>query len=308
MTVRPDAAAPDTTTVAAPDTDRTLRLVWPQWQGASRENATSLVPELPPEEARRGYAVGARVLEALLPPHEGPTELVPVPSTEQPSSGGIESREAVRESLEAAQAAIARHDAEGVLTLGGECSVSVAPFAALAERYGEDLAIVWIDAHPDADTPATGYDGYHAMAAALLMGHGDREFLDLLPATVPAERFAYAGLHDGEADALELVEQWGPAVFGPESLRESTAPLLDWLAATGASRVAVHLDVDVVDSEEVVLGLGQVPGGLSGAQVRRVIADLGAHSQIVGLTLAEYIPRQAMTLTGMLRGLPLIGG
>lgn len=294
--------------VAAVRTDRTLRLVWPQWQGASRENAISLVPELPPEDARRGYAVGARVLEALLPPHDGPTEIVPVPEAEQPSSGGIESRNAVRQSLEAAQAAIARHEVEGVLTLGGECSVSVAPFAALAERYGEDLAIVWIDAHPDADTPATGYDGYHAMAASLLLGHGDREFLDLLPATVPAERFAFAGFHAGESDALANVADWGPSVFGPEALRETTEPLLDWLAGTGASRVAIHLDVDVVDSDEVVLGLGQVPGGLTSAQVRRVISDLGAHSQIVGLTLAEYVPRQAIALGGMLRGLPLIGG
>jgi arginase len=266
------------------------------------------VPELPPEDARRGYAVGARVLEALLPPHDGPTEVVPVPATEQPSRGGIESREAVRESLEAAQAAIARHDVEGILTLGGECSVSVAPFSALAERYGEDLAVVWIDAHPDADTPATGYDGYHAMAASLLMGHGDQEFLDLLPATVPAERFAFAGLHSGEDDALANLAVWGPEVFGPNALRESSAPLLEWLARTGASRVAIHLDVDVVDSDEVVLGLGQVPGGLSSAQVHRVIADLGAQAQIVGLTLAEYVPRQAIALGGMLRGLPLIGG
>ena len=293
--------------IPSPDTASTLRLVWPQWQGAGRANAISLVPELPPEDARRGYAVGARVLEALLPPHDGPTEVVPVPATEQPSSGGIESREAVRESLEAAQAAIARHDVEGILTVGGECSVSVAPFASLAERYGEDLAVVWIDAHPDTDTPATGYDGFHAMAASHLMGHGDREFLDLLPATIPAERFAFAGLHDGEDDALANVTAWGPEAFGPDALRESSAPLLEWLARTGASRVAIHLDVDVVDSEEVVLGLGQVPGGLTSAQVHRVIADLGAQAQIVGLTLAEYVPRQAIALGGMLRGLPLIG-
>ena len=28
-----------------------------------------------------------------------------------------------------------------------ECSVSVAPFSELANRYGDDLAIVWIDSH-----------------------------------------------------------------------------------------------------------------------------------------------------------------
>ena len=43
-----------------------------------------------------------------------------------------------------------------IVTLGGECSVSVAPFAALARRHGDDQAILWIDSHPDVDTSDTG--------------------------------------------------------------------------------------------------------------------------------------------------------
>ncbi|HLS61832.1 MAG TPA: arginase family protein [Ruania sp.] len=296
--------------IDAPSNDaRTLRLVWPQWQGAGRQNVGLLLPELPEEEARHGYVAGARLLDAILPAHAGPTEVVPVDMAEpeEGSTAGIESRSAILASLAAAQAAIARHDVDRILTLGGECSVSVAPFAALAEKYGEDLAVVWIDAHPDSDTPETGYDGYHAMAATAVTGHGDQEILDRLPATVDPSRFAYAGLHDGEPDALANVAAWGLKSFGPEDLRESSAPLLEWLATTDARKIAIHLDVDTVDSEEVVLGLGKVPGGLSRAQVHRVIGDLGAHADVVGLTIAEYIPRQVMALQSMLRGLPLLG-
>src|SRR5699024_9444414 len=268
---------------------QTLRLVWPQWQGAGRENVSLLLPELPEDLARRGYVAGAQVLDAMLPAHPGPTEVVPVAMDEpnEGSTGGIESRSAILASLTEAQEAIARHDPDRILTLGGECSVSVAPFAALAEKYADDLAVVWIDAHPDADTPETGYDGYHAMAATAVTGHGDQEILDRLPATVDPSRFAYAGLHDGEPDALANVAAWGLKSFGPEDLRESSAPLLEWLATTDARKIAIHLDVDTVDSEEVVLGLGKVPGGLSRAQVHRVIGDLGAHADVVGLTIAE---------------------
>jgi arginase len=166
--------------------------------------------------------------------------------------------------------------------------------------------VVWIDAHPDSDTPETGYDGFHAMAASVLLGYGDPEILDLLPATVDAQRFAYAGLHAGEEDALDNVRQWDIPVFGPDDLREITGPLLDWLAETGAGKVAIHLDVDVVDSDEAVLGLGTVPGGLSRAQVRRMIVDLSAQADVVGLTVAEYVPRNLLQLQEMLDGLPLI--
>ena len=45
---------------------KTLRLMWPQWQGAGRDNVAVLLPEIPFATARTGYAVGARVLNAIL--------------------------------------------------------------------------------------------------------------------------------------------------------------------------------------------------------------------------------------------------
>jgi arginase len=89
-------------------------------------------------------------------------------------------------------------------------------------------------------------------------------------------------------------------------LRESTGPLLDWVAATGCSRAAIHFDVDVIDSNQVVLGLGAEPDGLSSAQARRIVADLDAAVEIVGFTIAEFIPRQVIRLQQILEGFPLI--
>ena len=72
---------------------------------------------------------------------------------------------------------------------------SVAPFSELANRYGDDLAIVWIDSHPDVGTPDSEYPGYHAMAVTALTGHGDPDVRGLLPATVSPDRVALVGLH-----------------------------------------------------------------------------------------------------------------
>lgn len=297
------------TNINAPLNDsRTLRLVWPQWQGAGRENVATLLPEFPIEEARRGYEVGSRVLDAVLPHHNGPTEVVPVDAGDpnEGSTGGIESRSAVVASLTAAQEALARHEFDRVLTLGGECSVSVAPFAALAEKYGDELAVIWVDSHPDTDTPETGYDGYHAMAASTVTGHGDQRILDQLPAIVDPSRFAYAGLHDWVEDAYSNVDAWGLTTFSPDALRETTVPLLDWVASTGAGKVAIHLDVDTVDSDEVALGLGKVPGGLTRTQVHRLIDDIRQQTDVVGFTIAEFIPRDVLAIQSMLLGLPLV--
>jgi arginase len=59
----------------------------------------------------------------------------------------------------------------------------------------DDLAIVWIDSHPDAGTPGSEYRGFHAMAVAALTGHGDPDVQKWLPATVSPDRVALVGLH-----------------------------------------------------------------------------------------------------------------
>ena len=75
---------------------------------------------------------------------------------------------------------------------------------------------------------------------------------------------------------------------------------------TGRSRVAIHFDVDTVDSTEVVFGLGAVPHGLGGAQVRRVVADVAAAAEVVGFTVAEFLPHQVIALRQLLNGFPLL--
>ncbi len=286
----------------------TLRLVWPAWQGAGSSSVRDLAPELPFEEARRGYAVGTAVLQQILPVHRGPTAFVGVSldDTGLAERDGIEAKDAVLGQLEEALRLIADRDAPRIVTLGGDCSVSVAPFAALAERYGDDLAVIWIDAHPDVGMPESAYHGYHAMAVSAILGHGDPEVLALLPATIAPERVALAGLHSWTDDDFPHIGEWGLSAFDPDSLRESSEPLLRWLEATGCSRVAVHLDVDVVDSDEEVFGLGIERGGLTSAQARRVVEDIAARADVVGLTIAEYIPRQVIRLRRLLSGLPLL--
>jgi arginase len=221
---------------------------------------------------------------------------------------GIEAKTIILDQLSRALNVIAQHDPKRITTLGGECSVSVAPFAAPAERYGDDLAIVWIDSHPDVGTGQSEYPGYHAMAVSALVGRADPDVQALLPATVTSDRVALVGVHAWTADDYPHIADWGILAFSPHELRESSQTLLDWLAATGCSRVAVHFDVDTIDSNEIVLGLGAERDGLTSAQVQRVIDDLNQVADIVGLTIAEFVPRQVIHLQQILKNFPLING
>src|SRR5262249_4942330 len=115
-----------------------LRLLWPQWQGAGTSSVRELAPEFPFDVARRGYAVGSAVLEGVLPPHNGPTVTVPVTMSDDglAERDGIEAKTVILAQLARALEVIGQYDPARIATLGGECSVSVAPFSHLARRYG----------------------------------------------------------------------------------------------------------------------------------------------------------------------------
>jgi arginase len=286
-----------------------LRLVWPQWQGAGTESIRSLAREFPFDVARRSYSVGTKVLQAVLPQHDGPTAVVPVEMGDVglEERDGIEAKTVVLEQLRAALEIIRKHDPGRITTLGGECSVSMAPFSYLIDKYGDDLAILWIDSHPDMGTGETGYPGYHAMVVSALTGHGDQDLLDVLPATTTADRVALVGMHDWTDPTLPAIaDDWGLSVFGPEVLRSTSAPMLDWLETTGATKVAIHFDVDTIDADEIRLGLGADRGGLTSAQARRVVSDIDDRADVVAVTIAEFIPRQVIHLQQILAGFPLL--
>ena len=173
-----------------------LRLLCPRWQGAGTSSVRHLASEFPFDVARRGYAVGTAVLEAVLPPHDGPTATVPITMGDEGLDliDGVEAKAVIVDQLARALQVIEHHAPARIATpRWGVCRQRR---SLLAHRYGDDLAILWIDSHPDIGTPASQYPGFHAMAVAALTGHGDPDILELLPGTVRPNRVALFGLHE----------------------------------------------------------------------------------------------------------------
>ncbi len=289
---------------------RTLRLIFPQWQGA---DIARWVPEVQnPADSARGYALGAQLLDFLAPKNPAHKTLtVPVSmdiaadGSRVKSAGGVLDRNAL---LLQARAALAILDAESpdrAITLGGECSVSVPVFTWMEKKYG-NTAVIWIDAHPDITLPGDPYCGYHAMALAACAGKGDQLLLGELPATIPAERMLIAGLRDWERDEIKARQrEMGILHIAPEDLRKSSAAILEWLEETGAERVSIHFDLDALDPAEIVLAAGWASDGLKMAEAARLINDISAAKEVCALTIAEPMPRAAINLKAMLNGIAL---
>ena len=115
------------------------------------------------------------------------------------------------------------------------------------------------------------------------------------------------GLRDWEREEIKTrQEEYGIRHVTPEEVREDSGAVLAWLRACGASKVVVHFDLDVLDPAEIIAAVGVVPGGMRMEEVARVINDISREKEIVGLTVAEPMPRTALRLKELLGKLPLL--
>lgn len=286
----------------------TLRLIYPQWQGGG--TIADFIPELPAEDAYKGYYLGSQLLKMLAPDNGQKTAEVPISLdiNDRTEEKGIVSYRTILKQSKTALDILNENNPERLVTLGGECSVSVVPFTYLAKKYPDDVAIVWIDAQPDLNLPGEGDKGYHAMALTACPGMGEKEIMYLLPAKVDASKALLVGLRAWEPEGGTEKRQKDPGVkhLSPAEVADNSSVVIEWLKSTDASKVVIHFDLDVIDPKEMIAVVGADPDGMRINEVVRIINDISSKFDLVGLTIAEPMPKVAIKIRNMLNELPLL--
>ena len=121
----------------------TIRLVYPQWQGGI---VSHWMPELAPDDASRGYWLGAQLLNMLAPAGSAKTVQVPVSLdiSERKIENGIMDYAIIVAQTKAALATLEVENPDAVVTLGGrvfrQCSPVRVSGGEISGRCGARLA------------------------------------------------------------------------------------------------------------------------------------------------------------------------
>lgn len=117
------------------------------------------------------YYFGANLLQYILPQNPNQpvvkVDIIPPNSKEKTVTNGIYAEEEVLSGIRDAQEKISKQTPDRIITIGGNCMVSLAPFDYLHGKY-KNVGIIWIDAHPDVSTLNDGYPNAHAMVLGSL--------------------------------------------------------------------------------------------------------------------------------------------
>jgi arginase len=187
------------------------------------------------------------------------------------------------------------------LTLGGDHALAFGTLAGAAMAT-ERLGLIWLDTHPDLNTPATSPSGHmHGMPLATALGLDGRALPELDPPAgepmLDPGDIIMLGIRDidpGERDVILgrgiwalSMEEWTDA-----GILAGLDRALAHLAARGVTAVHVSFDLDVLDPS-VLPGTGtKAPGGLTYREASQVVRRLGAwDGPIASLDVMELNPR-----------------
>jgi arginase len=172
-----------------------------------------------------------------------------------------------RESLEEQTEALSTSLPALPLVLGGCCCAHTGAIRGLAARVGR-LAVVWLDAHGDLNTPETSPTG-NAWGMPLR-----------------------AAIDEGSVQPGEVALVGARNLDPPERAYVLAVGIDDDVdrALVHADAVYVALDLDVLDPAEIACFMPE-PGGLSVAEAERVIARVaGSGVPVAGMGLTAHLP------------------
>ena len=202
-------------------------------------------------------------------------ELLP---SSDPDHRGMKKPRAVSAVTEALSKQVYDHAKEGrfVLTLGGDHSIAIGTISgtakAIRERLGRDMAVIWVDAHADINTPETSDSGnIHGMPVAFLTGLAsdkpDAPFGWLKDEhRVSVKKIVYIGLRDVDRGEKKILRENGIKAFSMHDIdRHGIGKVMDMALGWIGSDTPIHLsfDIDALDPRFAPSTGTAVRGGLT---------------------------------------------
>lgn len=279
---------------------KTIRLLYPDYISGGLET----------------YYFGAHLLAHILPENDKQplvkVDITPPNGHQKPVVDGIYGKPEVISGIKDAKLKITAENPDKIITIGGNCIVSLAPFDYLNGKY-ENTGIIWIDAHPDVSMVKDGYPNAHAMVLGALLGSGEKGLTDLIESqSFKPDKILYIGLQDLHDYQKEFLDEKGvrykiqtDSFIGAEEITKFIRR---------SDHILIHLDIDVLDehffhstyfANPELSGDGSGGGKMKMDTLADILDHITTQADVIGFTIAEYLPFDEHRLHNMFSDIKL---
>ena len=247
------------------------------------------------------YYFGANLLQYILPQNPNQpvvkVDIIPPNSKEKTVTNGIYAEEEVLSGIRDAQEKISKQTPDRIITIGGNCMVSLAPFDYLHGKY-KNVGIIWIDAHPDVSTLNDGYPNAHAMVLGSLLGHGAAQLTrEIKNSLFKPDEIFYIGLQPLHDYQEKYLDDMGVKYKVQDKTFVTSSEINDFIGRF--DHILIHFDIDVLDehffhstyfANSELVGDGAGGGKMTIEKLSEILRLITENTDVVGFTVAEYLP------------------
>ena len=199
------------------------------------------------------------------------------------------------------------HAKEGrmVLTLGGDHSIAIGTVSGVSrgirERLQKDVAVIWVDAHADINTPESSDSGnIHGMPLAFLthlaLTSGEEPFswCSSGDRALDPKKLVYIGLRDLDAGEKKILREQGIKAFSMHDIdRHGIGRVMDLALEYVGTDTPIHLsfDVDALDPMWAPSTGTPVRGGLTLREGDFICESVALTGALVAVDLVEVNPK-----------------
>lgn len=188
------------------------------------------------------------------------------------------------------------------IILGGDHAIAIPTFSAISAHHrskGEELGLIWFDAHADINTPETSPSGnIHGMPLAVLLGHGNEELTGLCSfgRKLNPKYLAHIGARDIDEGERSQIEKLGLRqnffTMSDIDRRGMGACVADAIAiaSQASGGFAVTFDVDGIDPRFAPGSGTLVRGGATYREAHLTLEMIAAHGGMRSFEIVEVNP------------------
>ena len=184
--------------------------------------------------------------------------------------------------------------------LGGDHSLSIGSLHGIRRFYEateKQIAVIWIDAHPDMNTDQSTISGnIHGMPLAANLGYGDSRLINPTKKTthIRPENTYLLGIRDIDPKEKELIEQLNiQCITAADIHKNGLSFYIDQSLQhirNQVDHIHISFDMDVIDPSIAPAVGTPVEGGLSRSQTLMLMQFLQQNRMIDSLDFVEFNP------------------
>ncbi|MFK8031063.1 MAG: arginase [Gammaproteobacteria bacterium] len=186
------------------------------------------------------------------------------------------------------------------LVIGGDHSIAMGTVSGVSSHFadkGQDVGLIWFDAHGDMNIPASSPSGnVHGMPLAHLLGRGDKDLSSILgchPAIKP-QNVVLIGIRDIDDGERAIIRESGITTFTMRDIDElgMTEVCKRSLAVVNTDTAGFHVSFDVDGCDPAVIpGSGTlVPGGVSFREAHQLLENCADTGRMTSMEVVELNP------------------